>query len=67
MPRNKTKSSGDITLKEIYERVIILETKMDGIEGGQLIGRKHSTKLTAIILFGIFIDIVIHLVLMLYL
>lgn len=57
----------DITLKEIYERVIVLETKMDGIQGGQLMGRKHSTRLTALILFGIFLDIVIHFGIMLFL
>lgn len=59
----ETLMKNTVTLKEIFERLIILETKMDSLENSQMFNRKHATRLTALIIISVLMDIGIHFVL----
>lgn len=52
-----------ITLKELYERLIVLETKVDLGNQSNVQSRKHFTKMVYLIIASVLLDIVIHYVL----
>jgi len=54
------------TLKELYERLIVLETKLDLMGQNNLTTRKHFAKISWLILGAIIADIVIHYILFAY-
>lgn len=53
-------NENNISLKELFERVIQIETKLDLVKTNQLLGRRHSTKLAALIIILILLDIAIY-------
>lgn len=55
----------ELSLKELFERLVVLETKLDIINQNVHSSKKHNNLLAGLIIFSVILDILIHLFLFL--